>query len=130
MKIKLARFDIQSTGTFQIAGRGTIKVLGDDALPKGYRILVGDRARIDGEHYVLCGVEMTSPRRRGGFGIIVRRVEPEGVDLEELEAPCACGCALAHHEAREPHACLGPDDERPGCPDRCRGFVKTDESLI
>lgn len=63
--------DLQSTGTFQIAGRGTIKAIHPDAIPKGYTVRVGDPVRIDGADWICVGIESRS-HPDGSIGVLVR----------------------------------------------------------
>ena len=64
--------ELTSTGTFQISGRGTVKVVHP---PDRVVIRVGDTVRIDGALWSVQGVELTSPRRPGDpTGLVVRPV--------------------------------------------------------
>lgn len=64
---------LKSEGTFQITGRGIMKVLRLADLPKGYKIGLGDPVRIDDQDWRCVGIERyaTSPPRETG-GILVR----------------------------------------------------------
>ncbi len=62
---------MKSKETFDIQGRGIVKVIEAKDLDKTYN--VGDDIEIDDIEWVLTGVEMLSPPRREHVGLIVRR---------------------------------------------------------
>jgi hypothetical protein len=57
--------DLTSTGTYEIPGRGTIKIL-----PADSKVRVGDPVRIDGKDWICVGIESHS--KPGEIGVLVR----------------------------------------------------------
>jgi hypothetical protein len=66
---------MRSQQTFNIKGRGIVKILKLSDIDETYR--VGDRILIDGTWWNLKGVEMTSSPQKEDIGVIV---EPEEVE--------------------------------------------------
>ena len=65
---------LSSVQTFQIASRGTVKTVKSADLDKDYR--VGDEIDLDGQRWLIRGVEMLSPRRPSDLvGLVVKPVE-------------------------------------------------------
>lgn len=64
---------LSSAGTFQIKGRGTVKVIRLSDIPRGVVLRVGDPVVIDDQDWIIAGVDMVSPRPDDTIGILVRR---------------------------------------------------------
>lgn len=68
--------DLTSAGTFEITGRGTIKVIDPATLPPGYTLHVGDPVRIDGQDWRCVGIE-SHRHPDGKIGVLVRPLTEE-----------------------------------------------------
>lgn len=66
---------LSSAGTFQIKGRGTVKIIRLSDIPRGVVLRVGDPVVVDDQDqdWIIAGVDMVSPRPDDTIGILVRR---------------------------------------------------------